>query len=129
MGASGSGKDATVVFPVNPVIRDVLHNGIGYLFIDEPNDLCDKLFRIVPEHIELIFPQFFQNGDPRPPGQHSALGHLADEVIRKMAGVDFLQSLGAGPHISEGIPAAKLTLVHFVLLAAHGCGILQLREK
>ena len=89
----------------------------------------DKLFRIVPEHIELIFPQVFQNGNHRPPGQHGALGHLADEVIRKMAGVNFLQSLGAGPHISEGIPEAKLMLVHFVLLAVHGCGILQLRDK
>lgn len=39
MGTPVSGKDATVVFPVNPVIRDVLHNGIGFLFIDEPNDL------------------------------------------------------------------------------------------
>ena len=51
----------------------------------------DKLFRIVPEHIELIFPQVFQNGDHRPPGQYGALGHLADEVIRKMAEVNFLQ--------------------------------------
>ena len=44
MGASGSGKDATVVFAVNPVIRDVLHNGIGFLFIDEPNDLWINSF-------------------------------------------------------------------------------------
>ena len=129
MRALVSGKDAAVILPFDLVVGDVLHNGVGFLFIDKPDDLCDKLFRIIPEHIELIFPQILQNGNHSPPGQHGALGNLTDEVVLKVTGMDFAQCLGPGLHIAEGIPTVKFMLVHFILLAAHSCSVLQLRNK
>lgn len=69
MGTPVSGKDATVVFPVNPVIRDVLHNGIGFLFIDEPNDLwinSSGLFLNIKAYLPAGFSKW------RPPSAGSA---------------------------------------------------------
>lgn len=115
-----SREDGAVIFALNGIVENMLHDHCGFLFVDESDDLCDELLRVIPEHIELIHTDALQDRRNRAPCQNSTLCDFSDEVILDLTGFGVLECLCPGLFTGEGCSTLDLVLIHLRFLPSDG---------
>lgn len=122
-------KDRAVVFSLNGIVGDMLHNHSGLLLIDQPDHFRNKLFRVVLEHIELVGTDTLQDGRCRFACELCAIGNFANQIILDLACFRVLEGLCPGLFARKRIAAVNFVLIHVRLLASNGSRVLQFRNK
>lgn len=74
-------EDGGIVFALDPVVADVVHDHRGLLLDDQTADLGDELLRVVPEHAELVRSDTLEDPRGATPGDGRGLGDLAEQVV------------------------------------------------
>ena len=89
-------EDCAVIFTLNLVVGDMLHDHCCFLFVDKANDLGDKFFRVCFIHGKLQRRNPLNDLDNCSAGQYRTLGNFTNEVIGDMADIAPLQRGRAG---------------------------------
>ena len=122
-------KDRAVVFSLNGIVGDMLHNHSGLLLIDQPDHFRNKLFRVVLEHIELVGTDTLQDCRCRFACELCAVGNFANQIILDLACFRVFEGLCPGLFVRKRIAAVNFVLIHVRLLASNGSRVLQFRNK
>lgn len=128
LAALVSSEDVAVIAANGLIVGDMLHNHGGLLLIDEPDDLGDKLLRIVLEHEDFVPTKAGEDPGNSAPGQDGAFRNFSDEIVLDTAALGVLEGLSTSFGGLEGIAPLHLVPIHRGLLLSHGGGILQLRD-
>ena len=79
-------KYFTIILTFKLVIRNMINYHSCFLFLNQPCNLRNKLFRIIFIHVKFILTDSFEDSCYRSSCKYCCLCHLADQIIFYLAG-------------------------------------------